>query len=217
MPAMRPIVRMSMTCGKPFRECMRIVPFLGRVRRPREKSLVAVDIQRGKARGAGGRMAGVGIAVEQLDLALRPVHQRIVHLAAGEDRAHRNGAVGQALRGRHDIRPDTEIVRGKGRAKTAEAGDDLVEDQQDAVPVADRAQALEIAFRRDKHAGRASDRLDNAGRDRFCAVQRDQTLEIVGKLHAVLRLAFREGVAGKIMRVAQMIDAGELRENRGGC
>ena len=82
-----------------------------------------------------------------------------------------------------------EIVGGERRAEAAEAGDDLVEDQQDAVLVADLAQPLEIALRRDQHAGRAGHRLDDDRGDGRGVVQRDDALELVGELGAVLGLA----------------------------
>ena len=66
------------------------------------------------ARGAGDRMRRIGVAVEQLDLALRPRHQRVVNLAAGEHRAAGNGAVGDALGGRHQVGRDAEILAANG-------------------------------------------------------------------------------------------------------
>ena len=71
-----------------------------------------------------------------------PVHEGVVDLALHEHRAHRDDAVGDALGGGHDVGRDAEIVGGERRAEAAEAGDDLVEDQQDAVLVADLAQLL---------------------------------------------------------------------------
>jgi hypothetical protein len=41
---------------------------------------------------------------------------------------------------RHDIGQDVEVLRAERRAETAEARDHFVEDEQDAVLVADRAQ-----------------------------------------------------------------------------
>ena len=72
---------------------------------------------------------------------------------------------------------------------------------------ADRGEALEIALGRDQHAGRAGHGLDDDGGDGRGVVQRDQALEIVGKLGAMLGLAAAEGIAAKIMRVANMVDA----------
>jgi hypothetical protein len=76
---------------------------------------------------------------------------------------------------------------------------------------ADRGEAFQVALGRDQHAGRAGDRLDDDGGNGRGVVQRHETLKIVGKLGAVLRLATAEGVAGEIMGVAQMVDAGEKR------
>ena len=133
--------------------------------------------------------------------------------ALAEHRAHRQRAVGEALGGGDEVGHHAEIVGGEGRAEAAEAGDDLVEDQQDAVLVADRAQALEVALRRHQHAGGAGHRLDDAGRDGLGVVQRDEALEVVGELGAVLGQAPREGVALGVMRVAQVVDARQQRED----
>ena len=125
----------------------------------------------------------------------RALHERVVDLLRHQHRAHRHRAVGEPLGARDDVRRHAEFLRGERRAGAAEAGDHLVEDQQDAVLVADLAQALEIALRRNQHAGRTRDRLDDHRGDRRCVVQRDQPLEIVGELGAVRRQAARERVA----------------------
>src|SRR5206468_1786735 len=95
----------------------------------------------------------------------------------------------------------------KRRAEAAERGDDLIEDQQDVVLGADGGEALQVALRRNEHAGRAGDRLDDDGGDARWVVQDREPLQIVGKLRAVLRLAAAKGVARQVVRVAQMIDA----------
>ena len=69
-----------------------------------------------------------------------------------------------------------------GCAGAAEAGDHLVENEQDPVPVADLAQALEITARRNQHAGRTGDRLDDHRGDARGIVQRHQPLELIGEL-----------------------------------
>ncbi len=147
----------------------------------------------------------------KLDEMLGAVHEGLVDFLLHEHRAHRDGAVGDALGGQHDIRHDAEIIEGERRAETAEAGDDLVEDEQDAVLVADRAQPLEIALGRHQHAGGAGDRLDDDGGDGRGIMQGDDALKLVGELDAVLRLAAREGVAGGVVGVADVVDAGQQR------
>ena len=77
---------------------------------------------------------------------------------------------------------NAEIVGRERRAEPSEAGDHLVEDQQDAVLGADFAQLLQIALRRDQHAGRAGHRLDDDRRDRRGVMQRDDALELVGEV-----------------------------------
>ena len=72
------------------------------------------------------------------------------------------------------------------------------------------AQPLQVALRRDQHAGRARDRLDDDGRDGLGAVQRHQPLELVGEMRALLRLPAREGVVGQV-GVRQVVDAGQQR------
>ena len=71
----------------------------------------------------------------------------------------------------------------------AEGGDDLIEDQEDAVPAADLAQELEIALGRHQYAGRAGHRLDDDCGDRAGIVQRTQPLELVGEFRTVRRLS----------------------------
>ena len=84
----------------------------------------------------------------------------------------------------------------------------FVEDQQDAVPGADLAQALQIAHGRRQHPGRAGERFDDHRGDGGGVVQRHQPLERVGAGNAALRLAARKGV-GRVMGVRQVVDAGE--------
>src|SRR3546814_10172874 len=61
----------------------------------RQQSLTLVDVERREARRAAGRMARIGIAVEQFDRSFGTGHHRVVNLALREHRAHREGAVGE--------------------------------------------------------------------------------------------------------------------------
>ena len=73
--------------------------------------------------------------------------------------------------------------------------------------VADLAQALEIAFRRDQHAGGAGDRLDDDRGNGGGVVQRDDAFQILGQVDAMLRLAPGEGVVSRIVGVPEVVDA----------
>ena len=76
---------------------------------------------------------------------------------------------------------------------------------------AEFAQALQVAFWRNEHAGGAGDGFDDHGGDGRGVVQVDEAFERVGVFGAVFGLAAREGVAGDVMRVGQVIDAADHR------
>ena len=68
-------------------------------------------------------------------------------LLADDHRAERHIPGVDALRDRDDVRDDVPVLAGEPRARAPEAGHDLVEDQQDPVPVADLAHGLQVAGR----------------------------------------------------------------------
>ncbi len=77
--------------------------------------------------------------------------------------------------------------------------------------VADLAQALQVALRRDDHAGRAGDRLDDDGGNGGGVVQRDLPLQVLGQFDAVRRQALRERIARHVQRVADVRDRRQAR------
>src|SRR3569623_635841 len=94
-----------------------------------DQTLVPIDVEGGQTSGAGERMRGVGIAVEQFDDVLRALHEGVVDVVADQHAAHRHRAVGDAL-GEGDHVRHLALSLGSDRvAEAAEAGDDLVEDQ----------------------------------------------------------------------------------------
>jgi hypothetical protein len=107
----------------------------------------------------------VGVAVVQLNIGtaglVRRLLDAVVHVLLGDHGAAGNGRVGQALRAGDHVGSHVELHRRERVAESAEAGDDLVEDKQDVVLVADLADALEVAHGGRKHAGAARHRLDN--------------------------------------------------------
>ena len=92
-------------------------------------------------------------------------------------------------------------------AEPAEAGDDLVEDQEDAVLGRDGAQLLEVALGRRQDAGRARHRLDDDGGDGRGIVQVDEAGQLVGQVRAPLRLALGEGLLGAVVGRLEVVDA----------
>ncbi len=149
--------------------------------------------------------------MEELDDAFRSLHERIEQVVGDQHCTHGDRAVGQTLGAGQDVRRDAPALRGEGLAHATEAGDDLIEDQQDAVLGGDLAQPLQIAHRRQDDPGRAGHRLDDHRGDVLRAMQHHQPFQFIGALHAVLRQAAAEGIALQIEGVRQVIDTWQHR------
>ena len=121
-------------------------------------------------------------------------HQGVVNAASDDGGAHRDRAIRNALRNGHNVGRHLEKLRRERRSQAAEARDDLIEDEEEAVAVADGAQLLEIAFWRQQHPCRSGHRLDDDGGDGVRAVKADQALQVIGKLCAMLGQSPAEGV-----------------------
>ena len=125
-------------------------------------------------------MAGVGVAVEELDGMLGAggvgLHHLLVDAVRADHAAQRNHTVGDALGEVQHVGHHAIEIGAKGRAQAAKAGDDLVKDQQDAVLVANLAQALQVSLGRDVPAGRTGHRLDDDGRHVAGVVQGQDAL-----------------------------------------
>ena len=120
----------------------------------------------------------------------------------------------EALRARDQVGPDVVALGGEPRADAAEAGDHLVGDEQDAVAVADRADALEVARGRRERAAGVLDGLHDHHRDRLGAGLDDRRLEVVEQERGELLL----GLAGRAVvavRVADVDHVGDERLERG--
>ena len=104
--------------------------------------------------------------MEELDGMRRRVgvHHRVVNEVATDHAAQRNDAVGHRLGKVQHVGHHAVIVGAKVHAQAAKTGDDLVKNQQDAVLVANLAQALHIALGWDVPASAARNRLhDHSG------------------------------------------------------
>ena len=77
--------------------------------------------------------------------------------------------------------------------------------------VADRTQALQVAFGRHQHAGGTGHRLDDDGGDRRRVMQRDKAFQVVGEFGAMFRYAATERIAAQVVGVAKVIHATEHR------
>ncbi|MNI64499.1 hypothetical protein D3C73_1199470 [compost metagenome] len=133
--------------------------------------------------------------MEQLDGLWRTLHEAGMHAVADQYATQRHRAVAGALGEGQQVRGDPETLCGERHADPAEPGDDFIEHQQDAVLVADLAQALQIPGCRQDHTRRSSDGLDEHGGNGGGIVQGDQPFQIVGQLGALTRQPLAEGIA----------------------
>ena len=126
-----------------------------------DHALLPERLDRRDARGAGERVARVGEPTGE-----EAVLDRLVDVVAHGHRAERDVAGVDPLRGRDDVRDDVPVVAGEPAARAAPARHHLVEDQQDPVAVADLADRLQVAVRRDDDPVRPGDRLEDDRGDR---------------------------------------------------
>ena len=105
------------------------------------QALAAPDVDDGDAGRRGDRVAAEREDVLERDV---PVGERGVHMGPDRDRGERRVAAAQALAHHEDVRHDAVVLDAEVAAGAPEAGDDLVDDQQHAVAVADLADAAEV-------------------------------------------------------------------------
>src|SRR5947199_5059049 len=91
---------------------------------------------------------------------------------ADDDPAQGRVARRRALREGDEVRDDTQHAAAEPVAEAPKRADDLVGDQEDAVPVADLAQRAPVAVRWDQRAAAVLDRLGEDGPDRPGALLR---------------------------------------------
>ena len=101
--------------------------------------------------------------------------------------AERRVARADALRQRHDVGAAVPVIAAQELAGAGDAAHDFVVDQQDAVAVADFADARIVAVRRHQRVGRrAADRLHDEGDDALRPLGDDLFLQHVGIFDAAL-------------------------------
>ena len=72
----------------------------------------------------------------------------LVHVLGAEDSRERGVTRAEGLPERDDVRHERDLVVGEPGARPSEAGDDLVEDDQKAVPVTPLGETLPESLRR---------------------------------------------------------------------
>ncbi|RMS59048.1 hypothetical protein ALP65_00841 [Pseudomonas aeruginosa] len=115
------------------------------------------DVQGRQGGGAGQRVAGIGVRVEEGAQGLVVVVEAPIDGLAGQHRGHRQVATGEGLGQAEEIRGDAGLLAGEHRPGAAEAHRDLVVDQVHAIAVAGFAQQLEVDRVVHAHAAGALD------------------------------------------------------------
>ena len=134
------------------------------------------------------------------------VDDRHEYVASREDPADRRIASGKALSRDEDIRGDAPVFSSEARACSPEARHDLVENQQDAMLVAQLAYGGPVVVRRhDRAAGGADDRFGDERRDGVGARGLDRRCEGIYIMATGVRVMGAErtaqGIRGRRLRI----------------
>ena len=162
MPTMKPRRRTSATSGIAL-DLARAAPEQRDLRLQARRASAPARRCRGW-RGRRRRRAGCRCRCGRgrRSLLLGGAEEGLVDALGGERRRERQVAAGQALGEAEQVGRDALLLAGEHRAGAAEAGRDLVADQQHAVRVAELAHGAQVAGRVDEHPGGALDeRLDD--------------------------------------------------------
>ncbi|MNJ20615.1 hypothetical protein D3C77_149500 [compost metagenome] len=125
------------------------------------------DIQGRQGSGAGQRVAGIAVRMEEGAQGRVVVVERAVYLVGGQAGSQRQVAAGQGLGQAEEVGTDAGLLTREHRAGAAESHGDFVMDQVDAVAITGLAQQLEVHRMVHAHAAGALDqRLDDHGGDR---------------------------------------------------
>ncbi len=144
-----------------------------------------------------GQAAGVGA-----------VREVVGDARSDGDAAERHVAGVDALGEGQQVRDDALVRGDEPAAGPPEAGHHLVEDEDDAVPVAQLPHTGEVAGRGQHDAGGAGDRLEQDGRDGLRALELDDLLEMGQGPLALLALGGGVEVAAVEVRAEEVDDAG---------
>ena len=189
MPHIRPRPRISPTTGRSPSSCLRLssrrLPITAARSTSPSLSMIST-LRRPTAQQTGWPAIGRGVHVAAVE---RRVQDRVVHPLRKNVAAQWQIAAGHALGERHDVGLDAPMAEREPAPGAAEAGDDLVGDQQYVVFVADLAQFREIALGRHDDAAGAHDRLTDHAGDRLRAFGEDRLLDRLGGADAAFLVA----------------------------
>ena len=162
-----------------------------------DHGLVAEDRERRIGGGAGQRIAGVAVGMqERVELRVLVV-ERVVDGVGGQHHGQRQVAAGEALGQAQVVRPDAGLLAGEHRAGAPEADGDLVGDEMHAVTVAGFAQQFEVHRVVHAHAaGALHQRLDDDRRD-VVVILREGGFHVREHAACVLGGASRRARAGR--------------------
>src|SRR6185295_7182344 len=113
---------------------------------------------------------GIRVAVAEHRAGNRLIPERRSDPLADEDAAERHVPGGDALGEGDHVGLDAVALRGPPLSGSAEAGDDLVRDEEDVVLLAQRADGTPVALGRRDHATGADDGLAEECRDLAAAL-----------------------------------------------
>ena len=155
--------------------------------------------------------------------AVHAVEHLVVDRLAHQHRADRHVAAGQRLGEQHHVGLDVPVLAGEEFSGAADAGLDLVDDEQRAVAAAERFGALEIVVVGQDHA-LALDRLDHERRHlavRQRAVERGEIVErhadairqqrLEAAAEGVIAVQRKRPIGQAMERMAAIGDAGAAR------
>ncbi len=139
--------------------------------------LVADDPQVARGDGAPGGVGRVGVGVHPHPLVgVEGGGDAVADADAAERHVARRDRLGEL----HDVGLDAPVVEGEEGAGAAEAGDDLVGDEQHVVAVADLADAGEVVVLGHDDPARPLHRLGEEHRDGVGALPLDRPFQLVG-------------------------------------
>ena len=200
-----------MTCGSPSASAPRL-PNSGRsARGALEQAFLLVDFQRGEAGGAGHADGPNRYSRGTARWRSRALHEGVVDALAARTRRPW-GSRRWSCPWRMVIMSGTTPKYSAAKLAPSRPKPVITSSKISRMPCLSQIsrRRCEIALRRDQHAGRAGDRLDDDRGDGGGIVQRHDALQLIGELDAPCsgwpRLkAFR----ARLMGVRQMIDAGQ--------